>query len=73
MTLETGIFLLVAGALLVFTAMWAIHHAAEKRLRHMISTALARPIWAYEASTARSRALDDEYRQLVATEQGKIE
>lgn len=64
MTLTIALCILAIGALLCGATVWAIH-ATEQRIRTLIRAGLTRPDDGHTAALIRSRALDDEYRQLV--------
>lgn len=64
MTIETALCIALIAAALIGTTIWLIN-AAEQRIRHMVREGLNRPDDGHTAALIRSRALDDEYRQLV--------
>lgn len=71
MTPHIAALITLAAAAIAITFLWAINKAAERRIRYIVSTALARPDDGRTAALIRSRQLDDEYRALVLAEHNK--
>lgn len=73
MTPHIAALITIAAAILAIALLWAINKVAERRIRHIVSTALARPDDGHTAVLIRSRQLDDEYRALVLAEHNKTD
>lgn len=70
MTLTIALWIVAIAAIICGLTVWAIH-AAEQRIRVLVRTGLNRPDDGHTAALIRSRALDDEYRQLVLEEHNR--